>query len=268
MIPKMDYLVVTKSDMKTLEATLKSIRKQTNVHRIILVQSINGPTEQFQYIVDTAGMTGLIDRVIMEDKGLAYARKIGIEEAQTKYFVFVDADVVLPDDWIQDMWLYMRENTAIHGRLYRNDTHRDYLRYNELLSLSVNIRMFTHNTIIKKDAVEKWKPSEEINAFEDYHLTQHIIENGGSIKVVPVLGFHNHQGSDFKAALWAGAGARQTGRFKKLRHIVWSATKMVGGGVKRTLKTRKIWFMSYGIKQGVGLVFGYLLYKRYRHKGN
>lgn len=262
----MDYVVVTKGDMKTLDVTLRSIRKQINVNRIILVQSINGPTEQFIYLVDVATTEELIDQLIMEDKGLAYARKIGIEAVETRYFVFVDADVVLSDNWVQKIWPYMMKNNAIFGRLYRNNAHKCYLEKYELLSLPITSRMFTHNTIIETSFVKDWNPDTEMNAYEDYDLTQHIIKKNGSIRAVPVLGFHDHQGSDFKAALWGGAGARQTGRFKHFRTVLWSAFKIALGGVKRTFKMNNDWFAIYGFKQALGIIIGFVFYKKYLKK--
>lgn len=265
MIPRCDYVVVTKSDLKTLDNTLYSIRKQGNVNRIILVQSVSGPTEQFEYIL-AATSIGLIDRVIMEDVGLAYARMKGIEEVQTKYFVFVDADVELTDTWIQEMWPYMRNNAAIHGRLYRNRVHAEYLAKCELLSMPVTVRMFTHNTIIQKYFVRDWKPPEEMNAYEDYHLTQYIIEGGGDIRVVPVFAFHDHQGSDFRAAVWGGAGAKFSGRFTRKRDIFKTAIRIILGGFKRSFKMRARWFAINGLRGGIGLVWGYLRWRKYLKK--
>lgn len=261
MIPKMDYIVVSKSDMMTLENTLRSIREQENVNRVILVQAMSGPTEQLEYLL-VATSIGLVDRIIMEDVGLAYARMKGIEEVQTKYFVFVDADVVLADSWIEQMWPYMKNNAAIHGRLYRNHVHAEYLAKYELLSIPVNVRMFTNNTIILKYFIDGWKPLEEMNAFEDYHLTQYIKTGGGDIRIVPVLSHHNHQGSDFKAAVWGGAGAKFSGRFTRNRDILKTGIRIILGGFNRTLKMRARWFAINGLRGGIGLMWGYFRGKK------
>jgi len=87
-IPKMDYIIVTKDDTETLDDAVRSVRMQKNLHRLIVVLSIDAPLKQLKYI-QHACENGLIDRLVMEDKGLAYARYIGIQEVQTVHFVFV-----------------------------------------------------------------------------------------------------------------------------------------------------------------------------------
>lgn len=264
-IPKMDYVIVSKNDIDTIDDTIRSIRMQRNVNRIILVLSIDAPLKQLKY-VKHAMENRIIDKLIMEDKGLAYARYLGIQEVQTIHFVFVDADVKLSNVWIERMWPYVKDNAAIHGRLYRNAAHARYLNDYELLSVPVKTRMFTHNTIIRTRYVLDWEPDPKLNAFEDYALTQHIIEKGGSIYKVPVLGRHQHQGSDFKAAMWAGAGARISGRYTRFRDVVKDSIKLILGGVKRTLKMNNDWFTMYALRQGLGMMWGYIRYEKYRKK--
>ena len=166
------------------------------------------------------------------------------------------------------MWHYYEGNNwaACFGMLGENTQHLRYMREHEAMVIDIAERMFTHNTIIETEYVLDWEPDPNVNAFEDYTITQHIISKGGEIKRVPVFGYHCHQGSKFKAAVWAGAGGRLTGRYTSIFQVLKTSIKIIYGGLKRTFRTDCNWFTSYAIKQGFGLLWGYYNYKKYLKK--
>ena len=106
---KMDYVVVTLFDVY-LNETIASIKKQPNVNRIIVVQAKRGAIMQ-QRMLQSMLANGVIDVLLYEDEGLAYARWLGIQEVQTEYFVFVDGDVVLDDVWFDVMKFHLDAKT-------------------------------------------------------------------------------------------------------------------------------------------------------------
>jgi glycosyltransferase involved in cell wall biosynthesis len=276
---KMDYVVVTKDDYRTLPLTISSIRRQPNVNRILVVQSARGPEGQFM-MLDRMKARGDIDEIILEEKGLAFARWLGIQEVETDYFVFVDGDVVLNDDW----YLVMREWYApvteilIAGRDYlykppaamfatlaRNIPHMDYLNKHEFCEREKR-RMFTYDTIIKTEYVKDWKPPEGLNAYEDYHMMQHILKKGGVIWRVKNPSLHLHQGSDFKAAAWNAAGARMVGIYKNWKDVTKVFFKTIFGGIKRTFEMNCDWFAINAVRCAFGYMYGYFRYKKFIKK--
>lgn len=266
-IPLMDYIVVTKNDRNTLPIVLECIQRQSNLNRIIVVQSEYGPERQKDYL-RACRRQRVIHELLFEGVGLAYARKIGIAAVTTKYFVFVDGDVYLSDNWIEQMWKRWSNDgwVAWHGMLYRNRAHHNYMIDYECWVRFVEERMYTHNTIIKTDLVKDWDVDDNVNAFEDYLLTKHLFRKGAKIRRVPVFAKHDHQGSDFRAAVWGGAGARETGKFENIWQVLKFCAGAVGGGIKRTFRTNVDWFTVYALKQAFGTLYGYLRWKKFLKK--
>jgi len=151
---------------------------------------------------------------------------------------------------------------AFVGQAYMNDVHRECLMERHITH-SIKERMFTHNTVICTDVVSDWKPDFDISAYEDYDLTQHIIKKDKGCMSVPLFVYHDHQGSDFRAAAWAGAGARRVGVITSKWQILKRGARTIAGGIKRTWKMRNRWFLMYAVRQGFGLVWGYLRWKKY-----
>ena len=269
-IPKMDYVIVTKNDIDTIDATIESIRKQPNVNRVIVIASescSDGTLDKMRNLyLSNVG----INVLITENIGLAYARKLGIREVVTDWFVFVDADVVLSNTWMKEMHEWLLHNNdqllgALYGYLYRNEEQKEYLLKHSTVK-NQKARMFTHNTIVKTILVSDWEPDEDVNAYEDYLLTQHIINKNYQCLNVPVVSHHDHRGSIWKEAMWGGAGAKISGYYTKLRQPVKYMVGIIYGGFKRTLKTRKKSFIRFGILKRVGTLWGYLRANKYRKK--
>jgi len=285
MMEWMDYFIVTKNDLNTIQDTIASIMKQTNVNRIIIVQSLNGPEEQITMMKNLKELR-VVDEVLYEDKGLAYARKLAIDFAETEYFVFIDGDVEISPSWCRIMEHYLAhlselkvtladydgednsqliEPAVLYAVLSRNPAHDAYIAKQDIC-VTEKHRMFTYDTIISKKYVEDWVPPKGLHAFEDFHMTQHILAKGGKIWKVRNPGFHNHQGSDFKAAAWNAAGARAVGVLKNKKDVIKLFFRTIGGGIKRTLEMNNDWFATYSIKCAFGYLFGYFRYKRYIKK--
>jgi hypothetical protein len=275
---KMDYVVVTFND-KLLHLTIDSIRRQPNVNRIIVVQAIRGPKEQ-QRMLQEMEAEGIIDMLLYESEGLAYARWLAIQKVETEFFVFVDGDVILNDIWFDVMEFYLDVTTSvlvlgkefiverpavIFAVLARNAIHLAYLRKTETC-VKEKYRMFTYDTIIKTDFVKDWEPPKDLHAFEDYHMAEHIRNKHGVIWRVNNPSLHLHQGSDFKSAAWNAAGARNVGLYKSWKDIVRVFFRTIAGGIKRTLDMNNDWFAIYATKCAFGYLYGYFRYKKFLEK--
>jgi len=211
-------------------------------------------------------------RIIKSNENLAWARKIGIGQVDTEWFAFIDSDIKLCERWFEKMWPYTRivENVgavqAIHWQSHAS-TRFDFLRKREtvkihevffkgLFSLT---RGLTTQTLIKKDAVKGWNPPRELAAFEDYHLTQHILHRGYKFIVVnDVISQHiispSKGDSSFRWGLWCGAGVRITGAADLKTLIIQTSARMIGAIRRRSLDT---------LKAQIGYLIGYIDYRRY-----
>ena len=96
-----------------------------------------------------------------------------IRKAKTKWFLFVDDDIILGKDWFKRVSRYMIKNVgAIEGV--------DLTKFNrECIEVNRYQRGLLCATLIRKDAVYDWKPRKGVETnFEDYDLAQHVIKKG------------------------------------------------------------------------------------------
>lgn len=282
-LDKMDYVIVTKGS-DVIKTVIVDVLSQNNCNQLHIILSDKATEEYKELImwnVTRAVSAGYRVSLTIENQGLAKAREIGIANVVTPWFVFVDDDCYLPRCFSEVMTSYLKsiiDNNILIGGLvavgYRNLIHRKYYRCKFLEDLEsaengvfncieLKQRMFTYATMMRKSIVRNWSPPENTHAYEDYLLTQHILSNGYRCFQAPVLFHHNHSGSDFKAGCWNGAGGRQTGRFKRHRDVLKYVIQLVGGGIKQTFKMNNDWFAIYSLKVGLGVLWGYLRWKKY-----
>jgi len=125
-------------------------------------------------------------RIILERTfPLSKARMLLIKKAKTKWFLFVDDDIILGKDWFKRVSRYMIKNVGAIEGVDLSKTNREYVevgRYERGLLCA---------TLIRKDAVYDWKPRKGVETnFEDYDLTQHVIKKGFRWLRVNVPGAH------------------------------------------------------------------------------
>ena len=181
MLPIMDYVVVTLNDKETIVNTIDSIIEQNNRGKIIVIIS-DRSSDGTRDLVDAMLRDGKIDIIYPENLGLAFARELAIEVVDTEWFVFVDGDVELTSTWAEEMekhfnYLQAFNPGMICGYLYRNEEQAKYL-YDTAKRKQVTDRVYTHNTIVSTRGAKDWYPPEGINAYEDYLLTQYLLERG------------------------------------------------------------------------------------------
>ena len=57
--------------------------------------------------------SGMKSRIFCENKGLGYARQMVVDAAQGKYIIWVDADMILPKDFVRKQFLFMERNPKV-----------------------------------------------------------------------------------------------------------------------------------------------------------
>ena len=229
-------------------------------------------TDGTQHLV-TKMLGGMIDVLVFENVGLAYARMKGIECVKTEWFAFVDADVVLSSIWQESMEaaLYALNTIATNrefpvgamcGYLYRNGAHLQYLLGRNWWH-KTECRLFTHNTVIRTSTVKGWKPDLRVNAWEDYLLTQHLIKKGYECWFVGVLGFHDHRGSVVRASAWNSAGSRYLGISGSLLSQVPFIVTRLKDAMIHAVRQRSSWFITYAFQQMIGRIIGHIKWSAY-----
>jgi len=137
--------------------------------------------------------------IIEKSKPLAMARMRAIHEVKTEWFAFVDDDVLLTKTWFKTISSLIEENVgAIEGDLYEkglgkkwDKTINGYLRTRVLKERRLGDRGLTINTLIRTSLLLDWKPSrDDLSAWEDFEICQHILRKGYKWLVVPVEAYH------------------------------------------------------------------------------
>ena len=129
-----------------------------------------------------------VNKLIIErSKPLALARMRGIQKVTTEWFAFIDDDVLLGKNWWNMIKRHIAKDVgAIDGRDYfvnykpnLNKVINNYRKHVGDTEIQLGGRGCTVCTLMRTDVVKDWKPSrDDLSAFEDYELTQHVIKKG------------------------------------------------------------------------------------------
>lgn len=192
-------------DRKVMELAVKRIRNQPEVRRIIFVVNIKSPT-------DLEGINQKKDLIIPENISLSYARVLGITLALSPIISFVDHDVLIPKHFYRKCLQFMDKYPKIGGANgISMDT--DFPRHGIKLKwtsgmVEVQRGLCTAN-VVRRKLVTDWNPPTNLHALEDFHMAQHIRNQGYKWLQFPIYVYHLSFGEDFvKRWLWNGAGFR------------------------------------------------------------
>lgn len=159
---------------------------------------------------DGVGGIPVNDVIVETSTPLAKARQRAIAKVTTDWFVFIDDDIILPDDWWEVVYesgwlrslLWPRfdnigavQGTAIPyglGKNYDSAFFWHLMGSPAGVELNGNSRMFTHNTLIRTEAVRDWNPPADLSSYEDYHMMRHIQKRGYKVFVVKTETYHLH----------------------------------------------------------------------------
>lgn len=177
-----------------------------------------------------------VNEIIIENSvPLAKARQRAIEKVTTDWFVFIDDDIILPDDWWKTLYYDFYIGTAIAptdkvgaiqgtaipiglGENFDKAFFKIFMDGYNWRELNGNSRMFTHNTLIRTEAVKDWNPPADLEAYEDLHMMKHIQKQGYKVFVVKTETYHQYSWN----RIWTTArwGTRGRLRFFPRRDIL------------------------------------------------
>jgi glycosyltransferase involved in cell wall biosynthesis len=166
-----------------------------------------------------------VNKLIIErSKPLALARAKAIRKVTTEFFAFIDDDVEISKEWFKTLTAYMKPDVgAVQGTLlikglgkvWDNALNKSKRRIYEL---HLGQRGFLHNTLIRTELVRDWNPPPDLSAFEDYHLTQHVLKKGYRWIVVPTDSYHRKTWKQvWGNAIWAMEGWKKLNPSPTLR---------------------------------------------------
>jgi glycosyltransferase involved in cell wall biosynthesis len=256
MIPKMDYVVATRDNIQHLEICLKAIKKQSNVNKVIVVADISGNAD-----IPTSYPFNIIKYV---RTGHFFAKVMGAKLATTDYIVCVDDDVELKDNWIEDMWPYLRDNNAIFGQVPINAYHEKRLRkFTRPMRTIENARL--QNTILRRKLLYCFKYRPMCYGIDaGLYFGKFLAKIDKPMLLVPVFSPHVKLPTPrgLRDGLRGGAKGRRTGDLTwrgLLKYLILNTI----GSIKCAFQYGSYWYFRHGVQMSIGLLIGFLKWSEY-----
>ncbi len=193
---KVDVVIPTWNSMPEFETCLASI--DDNIPSSIIGDILVIDRDSSDGTKETAERHGCT--VLRDDVSLGSARMKGVEYADSDVILFIDSDIAIPSGWYDNISRYWDEDVGMlfgrtidtnkYGKIKRYKIQRDF-NDSRCRILSEGDRGFTHNTFIRRDLIKDLDIS-EYNAWEDYIITQHILEQDFSVIETQDIVWHLH----------------------------------------------------------------------------
>lgn len=219
---KIDVAVMTYNSGRFLDECLTSIENSIPVKKLIIVDHYSEDNT-----VSIAKKHGA--EIHSENVGLGYARQLAIKLVETNAFMFVDSDVILPEDnWFKKMSSMLKPEDRIGAVVGSIPTRNVSLKFKQkydawwwkiLPSFQKKIGLMCLATLFWKSAIEKIKIPKNLGAREDKWIELYLERNGWTFKVVEINGVHYFD-HDINKGSWSGAGERKLYGLRYLPYII------------------------------------------------
>lgn len=207
MTVKVTVGLCVKDSEKIVEAALQSIAMQDFPHQMMeLIVVDDGSKDRTLSIVkDVVSKIDIETRIYSHAwKGLAFSRQVVVENARGEYLVWVDADYILPRDFIRKHMGFMEKNPDVgvaSGReILQGDTLVALLESMGAVSIGSKARTRT-NVVDVGGAIYRLEVIREIGGFdkglkgagEDVDLTRRIKKTLWKLSGSPAEFYHRHR---------------------------------------------------------------------------
>jgi len=160
-----------------------------------------------------------VNNLIVETSSpLGLARKRAIERVETEWFAFIDDDITVTPDWFPSLSSHIGPKVgAIEGLAKQvglgNAWDDNIFRHSARTSgkLRPNQRGYTWNTLMRKSAIEDWSPPyPDLSSWEDYWMSQYVLNKGYDWLLVPVRATHHRTWNKVLTnGIWCGRGLKR-----------------------------------------------------------
>jgi glycosyltransferase involved in cell wall biosynthesis len=183
---QLDAIMLTKNSLKPcLEECLDSLYRNVPVSRLIVVDG--GSTDGTLELVKSYPKVEIVSDA---EGNRATSRQKGIEEVRTDWFMFIDSDVVLCERWFEWARKYLDAPSvgAVWGAALQRATPyqvrystmaKVYGKNEEWVAVKAGRRRgLTHDTIIRRGAIEGIKIPSNLHVLEDHYIRSYIEGRG------------------------------------------------------------------------------------------
>jgi glycosyltransferase involved in cell wall biosynthesis len=176
-----DVVVLTKNSEYLLDKCLASIYENVPVNNLIVVDGFSN--DNTLKIVDSTNRKHGNVTFLTVNGSRARARQEGIRQVETEWFMFVDSDVILSRDWFKRAERRIDANVgAVWGvniDVIPSLRDKRFVKLQSLIARQCfSLRGGTHDTLIRREAVEGISIPEQLHAYEDAYIMNWIEEKG------------------------------------------------------------------------------------------
>jgi len=176
-----DVVLLTKNSEHLLTQCLTSIYQNVPINKLIVVDGFS--TDGTLKILKNFNKQHGNIKVVSLRGSRAKAREKGIRLVDTEWFLFVDSDVILCNDWFKKAQRYMQADVgAVWGvniDVIPNMTYKRLVKLQSLIAQhSFKLRGGTHDTLIRRKLVWDIKIPEELHTYEDSYIMKWIKTKG------------------------------------------------------------------------------------------
>ena len=265
-LEKVDVVLLTKNSFSrssVFPLTIESIFREIPVNRLIVVDGFS-EDETINFLRRFPSV-----KVIYDEGNRATARQKGIEEVETDFFVFVDDDVILCNEW------FKKAKELIHGKLgglwgvaypvepltkkYHEAMAKIYKMNIPQLSIRQGyLRGQMHDTLIRTSVVKDIKIPKDLHVYEDEYIRRWIEKKGYIwLPTVKPYCLHYKAQHSYKEGWLTGFLGKKYGYFPKklfLKHVTFFMGKL---GLLLLL-TRNFKVFNRELKKELGFILGWL----------
>lgn len=218
-------IVVAFNEAERIAACLKALLDQETDQKYGVIVVDDGSTDDTSRIVEQIRMTDSRLTLIQhnENRGRGAARRTGQDASLAHHIAFVDADIIVPRNWLQRCSEALNEYSAVSAvALPDGDAAVIWRIFGAAIRFRVGFTGITGNNVIFDATVLRLEPFEaQYTLGEDFRLSQRLIRRGYKLRVLEDLSVEHRESKKFGGALkymWA-TGVDATGHPFEFRII-------------------------------------------------
>jgi len=179
MMKPVDVVILTKNSERLLRKCIDSVYRNVPVNRLIVVDGYSDDGT-IQIVKDFQEKHGNV--IFVQDEGTrGSARQKAMNEVKSDWFMFVDSDVILSENWFAKAEKLIRSDVgAIWGiEIWSVLRQMKILKLFERVTLKIfEKRGGTHDLLVRRKAVEGIQVPFHLHTYEDAYIKSWICEKG------------------------------------------------------------------------------------------
>ena len=115
MKPKVTIGICVRNNVSTIREAIESIIEQDFTNELVELIVVDGHSEDktLSVIKETLENTNIKIKIFNENKGLGYARQIVVDNAEGRYIVWVDGDMIISRSYLRELVEFMENHPEV-----------------------------------------------------------------------------------------------------------------------------------------------------------